>query len=60
MLLALTQQKKKAVSPKSQEIADILFKKLESYFGFHYNKPNDLLKWKEKVSSDAGKTWNTF
>ena len=54
MLIALTQQKKISLSPKSQEIADILFKKLESNFGFHYKKPSNLLKWKEKVSSDAG------
>ena len=56
MLIALTQQKKIALRPKSQEIADILFKKLESYLGFHYNKPSELSKWKEKVSSDVGKS----
>ena len=56
MLIALTQQKKRALSPKSQEIADILFKKLESDFSFHYNKPSELLQWKKKVSSDAGKS----
>ena len=55
MLIALTQQKKRALTSKSQDIADILFKKLESNLGFHYNKPSELLKWKEKVSYDAGK-----
>ena len=55
MLIALNQEKKRALTSKSQEIADILFKKLESNLGFHHNKPSDLLKWKEKVSSDAGK-----
>ena len=60
MLIALTQQKKIALSPKSQEIADIMFKKLETDFGFHDNKPSELLKWKKKVSSDTGKSWNTF
>ena len=58
IFIALTQQKKRAVSFKSQEIAEILFKKLESNLGFHYNKPSELLKWKEKVSSDIGKIWN--
>ena len=55
MLIALNQEKKRALTSKSQEIADILFKKLESNLGFHHNKPSDLLKWKEIVSSDAGK-----
>ena len=56
MLLALTQTKKRPIGPSSQEIADILYKKLESVFGFDKNKPDTLLKWKEKVSSIKGKT----
>ena len=55
MLIALNQEKKRALTSNSQEIADILFKKFESNLGFHHNKPSDLLKWKEIVSSDAGK-----
>ena len=55
MLIALTQQKNTAFSPTSQDIADILYKKLESLFGFDNNKPNKLMEWKEKVSSLEGK-----
>ena len=55
MLIALTQQKNTAFSPTSQDIADILYKKLESLFGFENIKPNKLIEWKEKVSSLEGK-----
>ena len=37
-------------------IFDAFPKKLESVFGFDKNKPDTLLKWKEKVSSIEGKT----
>lgn len=56
MLLTLTQTKKRPITPSSQEIADILYQKLESVFGFD-NKPSTLLKWKEQVSSIEGKTY---
>ena len=60
MLIALTQQKKIALRPKSQEIAEILFKKLQSALGFHYNKPSELFEWKKKISSDLGKSRKTY
>ena len=56
MLLALTQAKKIPIVPSSLEIADSLYKKLESIFGFDNNKPDTLLKYKQKVSSIQGKS----
>ena len=57
MLIALTQQKnmKIAVSPTSHHIADILYIKLESLFGFNKNKPRRLIDWKNQVKSVEGK-----
>ena len=55
MLIALTQQKNTAFSPTSQEIADILYKKLESLLGFDNNKPSKLIEWKKQISSLEGK-----
>ena len=57
MLIALTQQKnmKLAVSPTSQHIADILYKKLESLLDFGNNKPGRLMEWKKQVKSVEGK-----
>ena len=56
MLLALTQAKKRPIVPSSLKIADSLYKKLESIFGFDNNKPETLLKYKEKVSYIQGKS----
>ena len=55
MLITLTEQKKRRISPSSQEIANILYRMLESIFGFDYNKPSNLRDWKEKASSVKGK-----
>ena len=57
MLIALNQQKKIAVSPTSQEIANILYKKLESLLGFNNNKPNQQVELNQEYSSFEGKSW---
>ena len=56
MLIALNQQKKIAVSPTSQEIANILYKKLESLLGFNNNKPNQQVELNQEYSSFEGKS----
>ena len=62
MLIALNQHKnmKIAVSPTSQEIADILYKKLEMVFGFDNYKPSRLIDWKKQVESVEGKLNSYF
>ena len=57
MLIALTQLKnmKIAVSPTSQEIANNLYKELESLLGFGNNKPGRVMEWKKQVKSVEGK-----
>ena len=56
MLIALNQQKKIAVSPTSQEIANILYKKLESLLRFNDNKPNQQVELNQEFSSFEGKS----
>ena len=57
MLIALNQQKKIAVSPTSQEIANNVYKKLESLLGFDNNKLNPLVHLNQEYSSFEGKSW---
>ena len=49
-----------AMSPTSQHIADILYKKLESLLGFDKNKPSRLIDWKNQVESVEGKLNRIF
>ena len=55
ILIALNQQKKIAVSPTSQEIANKVYKKLESLLGFDNNKLNQLVESNQEYSSFEGK-----